>query len=97
MAILFQHQHISSIFIHGDNGTFSHHYSPSDPSPPVSLPFAFSASPLALTKLSLYQPSPSHFALGDLLMERHLVLRVSQNHSMAWVEWDPKAHPDTRV
>lgn len=51
MATLFQHQHISAIIIHGNNGTFSHHYSPSDPSPPVSLPFAFSASPSVLTKL----------------------------------------------
>lgn len=60
LPILFQHQHRFAIIIPGDNDTFSHHYSPSDPSPLLSSLFVISHKPFSsLYSVTALPASPS--------------------------------------
>lgn len=60
LPILFHHQHSSAVIIPGDNGTFSHDYSPSDPPRLLSPLFVISHKPFSsLYSMTALQASPS--------------------------------------
>lgn len=62
LPVLLQHHHRFTIFIPGDNGTFSHRYSPSDPSPLLSPLFVISHKPFSFLS-SFTSFALSYFAL----------------------------------